>query len=169
MSYTNVYEPTENKSPQKVFKNFGLIGADDNNILQDTFGPSQELDVADARICGEIISVSLTSRGGAIIKEAADLFVFRGDPSISAADNDYLAIHAYLLEGRIHIAAADWAEALAGTDTAGSSFTESRLPFETDDTGDLYLALAHRGTTEINPGAGDNEIIEATIHIRFDP
>ena len=153
--------------------NLELVGIDDDPITQNQFGGSKTLNIATAQVSGEILSVSLIATedevggGGVIIKEAADLYIFRSDPSISAGDEIFTKAHAAIRVGDIHIPAGDWAANMNGTDTAGSSYTPSAFPFQTDSSGNLYVVYAHRGGTTINSAAGDDEQIEANFLIEL--
>ena len=150
-----------------------LVGINDDPIAQNQFGESKTLNIATAQVSGEILSVSLIAteddagRGGIIIKEPADIYIFRSTLTINAGDEIFTKAQAALRIGHIHIPEGDWAANMNGTDTAGSSYTPAAFPFQTDSSGNLYLVYVHRGGTTINSVAGDDEQIEANFLIEL--
>lgn len=164
-------QPVMGNKPLKVIPNFELIAVNDAVIQQNEFGPTKTLNISSTQVSGEIIGVKIISSkdgNGEIIKEPLDLFFFRSDPTISAGDNALMIAQANGCEGHIHIASGDWAASMSGTDTAGLASVPTAFSFQTDSSGNLYVAIAHRGPTTINSDAGDDEQIEATFHIRLD-
>ncbi len=144
-----------------------LIGVD-QQVSQDQYSDSVEFDLLGAsedQRSGEILAVSLYATeddSGAIITEDGTLLFLDADPSISAGAASLGAAVWLTVIGSVTVAAADWVE-----DASGGLFHAAvAIPFHALST--LYAVYLHRGATQWNSAAGDDEQLELNFWYRRD-
>jgi hypothetical protein len=143
-----------------------LIGPD-QQVDQNEYGPSVEVELQGELASGEILLVGLytdEAGSGAVLSPAGLLLIFDSDPGLSAGDTALVqaADHTTVI-AHIAVSAFDWK-----TDsTGGRAFIfDKPVPFQALDS--LYVAWFHEDATSFNDAAGDDERLRMKFWYRRD-
>ena len=143
-----------------------LVGINEEVNTND-YGASVEVALG-STMSGELLSfmfIASETGGGGVQDSAGKLLIFDADPAISAGDTALAAAGAehQTLIGVVSVAASDWV-----TDAAGGAAYIYNQPVPFHEVSTVYLAWLHTDATDLNDGAGDDEILEVNAWYRRD-
>ena len=144
-----------------------LVGINEEVNTSD-YGGSVAVTLPHASCSGEFLSfmfVASEAGTGAIQDSAGKLLIFDADPAVAVGDTALAAAGAEhkTLIGIIDVAAADWVVDANG----GAAFIyDQPVPFHELTT--VYFAWFHTDATDLNDGAGDDELLHVNAWVRLD-
>lgn len=138
-----------------------LIGADEA-VAQNQYSASVGVTLG-TRISGELIHITLFSRGGDVLKPDGVLLVLDADPAAAAGDAALTAAERITVIGQILVETTDWQGDANG---ATASLVAELLAFHAVEA--LYFVWFHELATAFNSAAGDDETLEFNAWYRRD-
>jgi hypothetical protein len=138
-----------------------LVGADEQ-VDQNDYSASVSVSLG-TDVSGEILMVTLYSRGGDVLEPNGTLYIFDADPAIANGDTSITAAERITVIAQIAVETTDWK-----SDANGASATIFTKPVAFHALDTLYLAWFHELATSLNSAAGDNETLEVNAWYRRD-
>jgi len=139
-----------------------LIGKDEA-VAQNQYSASVGVSLPQARTSGEILQVTLVSRGGDILEPDGVLLVLDADPDVDAADTALAEAARQTVIAQILVETTDWQ-----ADANGASATIFVQPAAFHALSTLYFVWFQELATGYNSAAGDDEYLEFNAWIRRD-
>ena len=144
-----------------------LVGKDEE-VNTDDYGASVAITLGDGirPESGEFLAFAFyaTEEGsGAVQDSAGTLLLLDVDPAVSAGDTALTAAEWKTILGRVDVTATDWI-----TDANGglAYIYDNPIPFHNLNT--IYAVWLHTDATDLNDGAGDDEVLEFNAWYRRD-
>lgn len=139
-----------------------LIGINEA-VAQNKYSASVGVSLPATRVSGEILQVTLYSRGGDILQPNGVLFVLDADPAVATGDAALTAAERLTVIAQIEVETADWK-----ADANGASATIFTRPAAFHALSALYFVWLQEHATGFNSAAGDDETLDFNAWIRRD-
>jgi hypothetical protein len=142
-----------------------LVGADEEVNTSD-FGGSVEVDVSPGPqpASGEFLSfvfIATESGGGAVQDSAGKLLILDADPAVAVGDTALTAAEWATVIGYVDVDVSDWVTDANG----GVAYIANQLvPFHNVE--NVYFVWYHEDSTDLNDGAGDDEVLQVNAWYR---
>ena len=140
-----------------------LVGKDEEVNTND-YGGSVALTIGTDAYSGEIyefVFIATEEGTGDVQDSAGWLLIFDADPATTAGDTSITAAERKTLVGQVEVAATDWI-----TDANGGSAYIHSQPVSFHAVTSLYLVWFHTDATDLNDGAGDDEVLSVNCRYR---